>query len=252
MHVRSLMVPVLFVLAVGCSSAASPGAASPGAATPTPPSEAVTPSGAPSESAAPAGRTGLDLTTDGALGIVDGYFAAYDAGDIDGMIALLTPDARVGFAREDWGAERWRNLHEWHDAQRTEMLPRKCKAAQVDDPGTVTVDCEYAQHPYLSRVVDGPAVPFTGRFVVTSDGIADISQRFGTPDFNAIDRPFQAWLQAHHPDVLGEVRCCRWESVEDARKKGALVANYADRWAVWLDDHPTCTWRDIDCQSDGA
>lgn len=242
MHIRSAIVTALLALAVGCSPATSPESAAPSSSTP------VT----PSPSASPSGETTLDVRTEDALATVDEYFAAYDAGDIEGMMALLTPDARVGFAGEDWGLQTWRHLHEWKAAEGTVMLPRDCASTQSDESDSVTVTCEYGQQEYLSQVVDASVVPHTATFVVGPAGITLLDQDFGPPDFLTYGRPFSAWMDAHHPDDADAVGCCGWESVEDARGKGALLAEYADLWAAWLEDHPGCTWRDTACQSDGA
>lgn len=239
MHLRPVLPAALLVMLAGCSSATSPERVAPGAST----------SPAPTEQPAPSAG---GLTGDDALGVVDDYFAAYDAGDIAGMMDLLTSDFREQDVTGEFDVEQFRHWREWEYAQGTEMLPRDCEAVRGDPPDQVIVTCEYAQHQYLSRVVGGPAVPYTNTFVITPEGIAEIGDEFGNPDFNVVNQPFDAWMRAHHPEDADAAACCSGDSVEDARERGALRAEYADRWAAWLDGQPTCTWRDIACQSDGA
>jgi ketosteroid isomerase-like protein len=232
MRIKLLVALALLVVVAGCTT--SPAQESAGASSPSPPS---------------LDRT---VTEDDGVQVTDDYFAAYDADDIDAMMELFSPDGQVLFLDGETPLEFWRLLHEWKVAEGTEMLPRDCTTEEVDDRDAVAVDCDYGQQEYLSRAVDGPAVPHTMTMVVGADGIDLLEVSFGEPSFNVYAEPFYAWMQAHHPEDAEVVGCCDWDSVEDAREKGALVAPYADEWAAWLEEHPNCTWRDTVCQSDGA
>lgn len=209
----------------------------------------------PSAAAASASPSGpavaRTVTADDATETTDAYFAAYDDGDVEGMLDLLAPDAEVGFPGEPLPVEAWRLIHEYKVAEGTQMLTRDCTTEEVDDRDAVAVDCDYAQHEYVSRAVDGPVVPTTMTVVVGPDGIELLEQEFGGPDFTVYYGPFLAWVEAHHPEDADDVAFVQ-ESAEDARRAGALAAQYADEWAAWLADNPTCTWRDTACQSDGA
>lgn len=223
---------VLVVAAAGCTSS-----------TATDDTVAASPS-----SSAPARM----VTVEDATEINDAYFTAYEAGDVTAMIDLLTPDAELVFFGEEFAVEAHRLLYEWKVAEGTAMLPRDCTASEIDDRDAVSIDCEYAQHEYVSRVVDGPPVPHTMTMVVGPDGIERLESDFGEPSFDVYYEPFFAWMRAHHPEVADSALVGEWQSVEEAREGGALVAQYADEWAAWLEDNPSCTWRDTHCQDEGA
>ena len=236
MRIRVIITLAVLVVAAGCTSSAATGDAA-AAASPTP-----TPSGLT--------RT---VTVDDATETNDAYFAAYDAGDVTAMMDLFAPDAEILlFGEDELPVEAHRLLYEWKVAEGTQMLPRDCTASEVEDRDAVAVDCEYAQREYLSRAVDGPPVPHTMILVVGPDGIERLDSAIGDPNFLVYSEPFYAWMQAHHPDDAQAVVCCGWDSVEDAQQSGELVAQYADEWAAWLEDNPSCTWRDTHCQGDGA
>lgn len=222
---------VFLVAAAGCTSSSAPEEA---AASPTPSSPART------------------VTVEDATETNDAYFAAYDAGDVAAMMDLFAPDAQILLFEEELPIEAHRLIYEWKVAEGTQMLPRDCTASEIEDRDAASIECEYAQHEYLSRAVDASPVPHTMTMVVGPDGIERLDQSFGDPDFLVYNEPFYAWVQAHHPDDAQAVVCCGWDSVEDAQQSGQLVAQYADEWAAWLEDNPSCTWRDTHCQGDGA
>jgi hypothetical protein len=232
MRARFLVVVALLVVAAGCTTSAA---------------EQSVEASSPSPSALE--RT---VTPDDAVAVNDGFFAAYEMGDIDAMMELFSPGGQLVFLEPDAPLEFWRQLHEWKVAEGTEMLPRDCTTEELDDRDAVAVKCDYGQHEYLSRAVDGPAVPHTMTMVVGAEGIDLLDVSFGEPAFNVYAEPFYAWMDAHHPQDAVAVVCCGWDSVEDAQERGALVAEYADEWAAWLEEHPNCTWRDTNCQSDGS
>lgn len=232
MRIRVIITLAVLVVAAGCTSSTATDDTA--AATPTPSSPTRT------------------VTVDDATETNDTYFAAYEAGDISAMIDLFAPDAEILLFEEELPIEAHRLIYEWKVAEGTQMLPRDCTASEVEERDAVAVECEYAQQEYLSRAVDGPAVPHTMTMVVGPDGIERLESDFGDPDFGVYAEPFYAWMQAHHPDDAQAVVCCGWDSVEDAQQSGELVAQYADEWAAWLEDNPSCTWRDTHCQGDGA
>lgn len=231
MRVRSLVIASIVIIAASCTSQSSPEADL--AASPSP-----SPSGAPGASEAP-GAGGV--SADDALGVVDDYFAAFSAGDVDRMMGVLADDAVV----ESYGdtddplLDRFRLYHEWVAAEGTEIVDRECSVDEVVDAEAVTVQCRYGQHPYLSRAVGGNVVPWTTTFTVGAAGIVEMAEAFGQPDFNTYFRPFSAWMRAHHPQDVEAIACCGGETVEESRARGALRVEYADLWAAWLEDHPT-------------
>lgn len=180
MRIRVIITLAVLVVAAGCTSSTATEDAAP-VATPTP---------------TPTGPTGA-VTVEDATAVNDAWFEAYEAGDVAAMIDLYAPDAEL--PEEGLTLEDERLFFEWKVAEGTEMLPRNCTASEVEERDAVAVECEYAQQEYLSRAVDGPAVPHTMTMVVGPHGIERLESDFGDPDFNVYTAPFYAWMQAHHP-----------------------------------------------------
>lgn len=152
MRVRSLVIAALVTATAGCTSPSSPDADDAVAAPPSSPSEASPSEASPSEAPGV-----LGVSVDGALGVVDEYFAAFAAGDVDGMMQRFADDVVL----ESYGdtddplLDRFRLHHEWVAAEGTEIVDRECVAGEVDGVEAVTVRCDHGEHRYLSRAVGG-------------------------------------------------------------------------------------------------
>jgi hypothetical protein len=105
------------------------------------------------------------------------------------------------------------------------------------------VTCRFKTHEALSLAVDGPPVPFTLTIHVTPDGISLYRDQFGSPDFNTVGIPFDRWMDEHHPQDAEAAAFASWDSVEEAKANGAVVAIYAQEWAAYLQEND-CTYRD--------
>ncbi len=193
------------------------------------------------------------FTVDEALAVSDAYFAAYEAGDVDAMLALFAPDARfINGIAGSMSREDWEKLYVFKVAEGTVLTTRDCTATTtgsgLSTPASesameATVRCEYGHHEYLSRAVDGPVVPHRMTMVVTPAGVTRLQDNPGSPNFTTVGDPFTGWMLAQHPEDLSAVGCCGWDSVEHARQTGLLQVQFVDEWAAYLEANG-CTYTD--------
>lgn len=201
------------------------------------------PTSAPTSSSAPAAPTPVEsreVTPREALAVSEDYFDAHDRGDVRAMLELFTRDVELSLFEPVSTGDWWRLLT-WQVAQGTELIDPRCETSSVAPNDRMTVTCEYGHRDRPAQVVDGSAVPFTVKMVVTPDGISRADFTFGEPDFSVVGDPFGAWMIANYPDDADKVRCCEWASVNEARAYGQLTARYAHEWADHLEEH-SCTY----------
>ena len=107
------------------------------------------------------------FTESHALGIVEVYYSAVEAGDADAIAATLAEDMiRAGAA--DLGEVL--ALLVWDAAQGTDLVDRTCSAGN-EESGTFVVVCEFGNYQYLQRVAGAPATPIIETITVTADGV---------------------------------------------------------------------------------
>ena len=181
------------------------------------------------------------ITEAEALAVNEAYFAAYEAGDVDAMQDLYTPDAGVVAPLGSIGREDWAQLYTWKLAEGTVMTPRDCTTSVSDSGTEVTIRCEYGQHEGLAQAVDGPVVPHTLTQVVSADGITSHRQSFGSPGFTVYAAPFDRWLKEHRPEAWPTLAFGNWSTLREATLHGLLTAQYADDWATYLEENG-CGW----------
>jgi hypothetical protein len=183
------------------------------------------------------------LTQSAALETVEAYYAAVEAGDAEAITATFTENPTLGEGLVDL-VELIRGLA-WDVGQGTILVDRSCTVDNAEST-RVVVACEYGMHQYLQRVVNAPATPKTEVFVVTPDGIEDFADTYGAPLFPANDA-FNSWMVANHPEDATAADCCGGDgSVGEARAAGELRQQYADLWAVHLEE-TGCTYTEIGC-----
>lgn len=175
------------------------------------------------------------ITVDEALAVNDAYFAGYEAGDVEAAMALFTPDARFTGVGPTTHEKLRQNLA-YKVAEGTVFTARECSVF-AESAASVSLQCRYGQHVYLAQAVNGPVVPITMTMVVTSAGVTQLAEILGDPDFFVVSRPFDRWMAAHHPELASAVGFGNWSSVEEARERGVLVAQYADLWASYLEEN---------------
>ena len=177
------------------------------------------------------------ISEEEALAVNEAWFAAYDEGDLAGMLTLIAPDATLAETFGSMGRDAWSDFYTWKIAEGTQFVDRDCAAEANDDSTEVTVDCTYAHLPYSHRLVGAPAVPHTQTQVIGPDGIRSQRQRFGSPDFSIVDRPWERWLAANDPELLPMLDLFTWSTPREAELMGRMWAASAEEWAAWLDEN---------------
>lgn len=177
------------------------------------------------------------------LAVTDAYFEAWNAGDVEAVLALFESDATFfdNFGRQT--RADWEQLLVWNAAQGTVLSPPNCTVTAEVPGDVVTVSCPHTNLDALVQAVDGPPVPIGLTLTVTPDGIRDWNSLFGNPDFDAVGSPFESWMTVNHPEDPEAAGFGNWSSVEEAEQSGILRAQYADEWAAYLQDN-NCTYLD--------
>ncbi len=189
-----------------------------------------------------------------ALAVKDAYFAAYEAGNIDGMLALFSPgiDMAVRDVSEDqdwWGSlslESWKQRYVWQSAEGTVLTTPECTTSDGPE-GDVIVTCEYAHHRYPDILVGAPATSSTLTLTISPDGT--ITQWRDVAHFPAwvTEGPLLSWMIQTHPADAHMVSFAgTFNSVEQARERGLARAEYAEEWAAFLEESE-CAFDDLDC-----
>jgi hypothetical protein len=188
------------------------------------------------------------VTVDFAFEVNEAYFAAYNAGDADAVLALFTDDATFssGFSglesQTDVDQTDWDLELVWDLAQGTNLLPSPECTLIEEVPGVaVTISCEHGTLDSLVQAVDSRPVPTTTIMTVTPAGIGDLSEGFGRPDFNDVGIPFADWMEANHPADAVATGCCAGDTFEESVARGELRAAYAKEWALYLEAND-CTY----------
>jgi len=179
------------------------------------------------------------FTESDALGIVEAYYTAVEAGDADAITALFV-DPTSDFFVEDLLIEVW------NAGQDMIRVDRTCTTGDPTPEEFKRWTCEFGDHQYLQRAAGAPATQIEQTFTVSEDGIEDVDLSYITDGYGANDA-FNAWMSANHPDDAAATRCCgQYGSIEEARADGELRRQYAELWAVHLQD-TGCTYKDIGC-----
>lgn len=177
------------------------------------------------------------VPVDQALATASAYLAAFNDGDADAIVALLAETA--AFSDSFTGSitrESWERRLAWNLAQRTQITPADCYAlpGSATDGGT-EIACESLTLNAQIQAVGARPVPTLVRFSVTPDGIIEVTEQYGRPDFLQAMAPFIDWMEDEHPDVVEDVRFGNWDSIADAQEKGHLTREYARSWAAYLE-----------------
>lgn len=216
-------------------------------------------------------RDDSPITSAGPVGpqtVVDQYFTAFNAGDVDGVVSLFTIDATLqerfnpadvfGEPDPDWEQEVAGFI-----AQETVLESPSCAA--TDDLSTTdrTLSCDYGFLDAPTQAVGALPVPVTATFAITPLGkINKLQVTYDAAgagvDFLHVGRPFARWLSANRPEFAslaitdepqgvgrGEepvADCCQSMS---ATEVGRLRVQYAQEWAAYLEENG-CTYLD-DC-----
>jgi len=202
--------------------------------------------------------------------VADAYFAAYNAGDIDAVFSLFTPDNRPGHDGTKRASYTWEgvaggvaseggdgpwNQRLYLDAvQGTVLRSPSCTLTDDQSPERTLITCVYEIVDAPTRAVNAQAVPVTMMLTLTPAGISDIDETYGEVDFDHVREPFRRWLEANRPDVtclgqtLGGGWCDDYDDQEETRfapwtDLGRIIAQYADEWAAYLQEN-NCSYLD--------
>jgi len=191
------------------------------------------------------------------LAVADDYFAAFNAGDSEAVMALFTPDATfaskfTGDPAEPMLRASWEERLVWNAAQGTIMTTHDC-AVTDEAPGAVTVECDHGTHDAPAQAVDEVtqlrrsgiavvplpvrqsfAVPTTTTMKIWPDGIGEFQELYDQPDFNFVGDFFDAWMTENNPDDALAAGIGNWSSLEEANEHGRIRAQYADEWSADL------------------
>lgn len=230
-RVRMTTLAVLLALAAAACGSSEDGVTTTAAATLAPTTTTAT-TAAPTEAPITT-LVGFDVVD--ARNVSDAYFAAYNAGDVDAVVALFESDAEFSGFFGSLSRADWEQLTVWNTAQGTVLSTPSCLLAEELLGVSVRLVCSYDNSGAVVQAVDGPAVPIRLTLTFTPEGIADWSREFGDPDFNVVGIPFSEWMTTHHPDIAESVEFGNWSSVEGAEQNGILTAQYAAEWRVYLD-----------------
>ena len=193
----------------------------------------------------------LAFSADDALSVTDAYYEAYNAGDVEAVLALFEPEALFSNNFFEWTRADWEQLLVWNAAQGTALSPPDCTVTAEVSGAVVTVSCRHDNLDALVQAVDGPPVPITLSLAVTPDGISAWVRIFGQPfrpDFDTVGIPFDRWMTVNHPEDLEAVGFGNdlrelpsvgklWTTVDEAEENGILTARYAAEWATYLNDN---------------
>ena len=175
-------------------------------------------------------------SVDQALAAVSAYFAAFNDGDADAIAALLAEDAE--FSDSFTGSitrEAWEQRLAWNLAQGTTLASPDCKVSEDGGSAGTAVRCESATSNAQIRAVGARAVPTSVHFSVSPQGIGQVAEEYGQPDFLQAVSPFMEWMEATHPDAVANLGFNAWTSVDEATANGELTKEYAHLWAGYLE-----------------
>lgn len=174
---------------------------------------------------------------DQALSTASAYFSAFNSGDANAVMALLSSGAT--FSDNFTGSmtrEQWEQRLVWNMAQGTTLATPDCTVPSGGASGEGTaVRCESATLNAQIQVVGAQPVPTVVGLLVTSNGVQNVSEDFGQPDFLQATQPFMQWMEEEFPGDVEKVGFDVWDSIEQAHENGELTAEYARRWAAYLE-----------------
>ncbi|MGI9605109.1 MAG: hypothetical protein ACR2P0_03125 [Acidimicrobiales bacterium] len=202
-----------------------------------------------------------------ALTTADDYFDAYNAGDADALLGLLTEDAVIddNFSIQPDDRAEWELLMVWFLAQGSELTTPECRVTD-EVPGTsATVSCRTTEINAVIRASQSPPVKAIITLDVTPAGITRRDITYGADDFGELDvrfdqlqaagtaddpvvdfrhssARFENWLTLERPEAV-DARFGFAANREEAERTGIARAALAQEWADFLEANG-CTYLD--------
>lgn len=191
------------------------------------------------------------ITVDEAVEVANAFYDAQHEADDATLGNLFAPDATgapyflsetlEGTELATWFAA----LSAWNIAQGATKSPIHCTGTPRPD-GAVLVRCSFGESDALHHAVGAQEVPLTENMVIGAEGISSYARYWGDPAPQLVERPFERWMNAHHPEDVRAAGFGNWTSVEEAGRFGKLRADYAQQWAEHLAANG-CTYSDFAC-----
>lgn len=177
---------------------------------------------------------------DDALATVEGYFDAFNSGDVDATLAFLldeggefnvTSEPDSPFAQSDYNGTV--NLIAWSVASETNWEHGECSVVEgVESP--VVVECDFQIADLLRSTMGLPDLPASLTAAVDGSQIVGFEETFTLlPGEGAFAR-YLEWLEGAHPDEVELAAQLDWGSTDEAVASGEARARYADEWAASL------------------
>lgn len=177
------------------------------------------------------------VSVDLALSAASAYFAAFNSGDVEAVVALFPAgaafsDSIAGSATRD----EWEQRLAWNLAQGTTLATPDCLVPADDRQDELTVvECQSSTSNAAIDAVGARPVPTTVVLAVTPWGIRELREEYGQPDFLAATEPFMRWMVKVHPTDAERIGFGVWASTDEAWENGQLTAEYARLWAASLE-----------------
>jgi hypothetical protein len=182
-------------------------------------------------------NTQIDVVDeDGAVAVSGDYIHAFNSGDADAVLALLTPDVALsekytGMSDSFEPLDRpfFEQHLAWSTAQGTAFVSPECSAADATSGAAINVSCEFGWLYAAEKAAGASPVSTKLSLVVTTEGISELAFEY-PPAFGVAS--FDIWLFVNHEDDSQGVEFGDWTSVDEARQGGTLRAQYVAEWAA--------------------
>ena len=176
------------------------------------------------------------VEVDDALSTANAYFTAFNSGDANAVMAWFPSNAT--FADNFTGSiprDSWEQRLVWNMAQGTTLDNPDCVATDGNATSTWTVTCHSATLNAQIQAIGAHPVPTVVSLSITPNGIEDLNEDFGQPDFLLATQPFMEWMESENPEDASKVGFGVWDSVDQAEANGELTADYSRKWAAYLE-----------------
>jgi len=166
--------------------------------------------------------------------VANSFFPFFNAGDVDGVMALLTSDVVISDNLErEWDLGEWEQYLTWEAAQEATLGQRKCQILEeASDEDEVTVICVTETIDGVTRATDSYPVGITIIMTVTSEGISGLSFRYdrSDPDLTVVFGQFEDWMDVQFPEDPHAADYGNWTSPDEAEQNGLLRVQRIDEW----------------------
>lgn len=165
--------------------------------------------------------------------VVDDYFAAFNARDLDGFLAVFAEGGTWGAQFYDRKPiEEYAPFMAWDMATGRTLSP-ECEVTEEDVDVSVIFRCEVESANAVARAA-GVTTPVTTTIILTPDGITRVTDVVEEPDYADIGEPFDVWLEELHPELAADAGCCEADTVEESIRRGELRAGLAEEYGDYV------------------